>query len=279
MKVLVTGGNGFLGKVVCARLKEGHKVINYDKQINRELETIVGSILNKNELQDAMDGIDVVVHLAGVGGYSKKDSSPNFDDYMNINVVGTACLLESAVVKKKVKRVIIASSICAFGTKPSALPCRETDTPNPGGPGSELYGLSKYLGEILCQGYTTMHGLSTVCLRFAVIKDLRNGTGLGGSAGTLWSYTDVRDAAEAVRLAVEASDLKHEVFFIHGPDSFCPPDENIINGELLRREMPEFVLQKAGKEFLNSHTPFFSIEKAKTILGYRPRYTWRKEQQ
>jgi nucleoside-diphosphate-sugar epimerase len=136
------------------------------------------------------------------------------------------------------------------------------------------YGVSKLCGEEIARSFTNKCGMETVALRPAWVIFPENIQGVqkaGGRAPTkfdVYSYTDVRDLATACRLAVETPGIKCEVLFIVGDDSTCSQPLS----EVLPRVMPEIgdmAKSLTGKKSATSN------EKAKKILGWQPRYSWR----
>ena len=110
MKILVTGGGGFVGRYIIRELlADGHRVVAYQRSLNPELESegvqvIPGSILSGDGLEKALTGCEVVIHVAakaGVWGPAR--------DYFSTNVEGTKVLLE-AMERSGVKKLVYCSS-------------------------------------------------------------------------------------------------------------------------------------------------------------------------
>jgi len=274
MKILITGGGGFLGRYVKQEvLTLGDiAVLEHPESPLEGKDVLKADIINLEELKEKIVNFDVVVHLAALFFTSKRDPTPTPEKLFEVNVKGTFNILEACVVNG-IKKVIFASSITAFGTAPEYLPVKEEDRPKPGGPGSSVYGMTKFLGEGLCQSYTARYEITTLCLRLAVVKDLTERKKWTTSVETLWSYLDVRDAAQAFRLACEKEGLSHEVFFISAEDTL----NSIPNRELIRKDMPWISEENITPGFLEQEfISFYSIKKAKKVLGYKPKYTWRR---
>ena len=168
MKVLVTGGSGYVGSVVCRRLAATHEVVNFDRRPAAEPvgRFIRGSILNSAHLIDAMRGVDAVVHLAAIPNLN---SDPT-DVVMEVNVMGTQRVVEAAALGDP-RRVVVASSDATFGfvfgggrIMPEYVPVDEQHPTRP----ADAYGLSKLIKEEICRRYTRDTGLETVCLRTLV---------------------------------------------------------------------------------------------------------------
>src|SRR5258708_38078029 len=127
MKVLVTGGAGFIGShLVRSLLAQGESVIvydNYDPQVHvkkvkpakaARLKTVVGDVRDRKKLAAELKKVDAVVHLAAAVGVGQ--SQYQIRHYVDVNLNGTATLLDIlANDKHKVGRVVVASSMSAYG--------------------------------------------------------------------------------------------------------------------------------------------------------------------
>ena len=135
MKVLVTGGCGFIGSHLVDRLiKEGHRVKVYDilepqvhlgkkpSYLNKEAEYIFDDIRNKEKLKEALKDIDIVFHQAAQVGVGQ--SMYEIEKYVSHNSLGTAILLDLIVnTKNNIKKIIVASSMSIYGE--GAYECKE----------------------------------------------------------------------------------------------------------------------------------------------------------
>ena len=134
MKILVTGGCGFIGSHLVDRLvKEGHRVRVYDllepqvhlgkkpSYLNKGAEYIFADIRDENSLRKALRGVDIVFHQASQVGIGQ--SMYKIKKYISHNSLGTAILLELIVnSRNKVKKIIMASSMSIYGE--GAYKCR-----------------------------------------------------------------------------------------------------------------------------------------------------------
>ncbi len=171
--VCVTGGTGFIGgHIVDTLVAAGARVSVIDDLSNSTLDRIsdhielqpdsvrfvYGSILDDRALHDAIDGSQIVIHLAAMGSVprSMKEPARTFE----VNAAGTLRVLESAR-RHHVRRVVIAASSSAYGN-PKTLPCVETMPTSPASP----YAASKIACEQLAIAWSQAYGLEAACLRY-----------------------------------------------------------------------------------------------------------------
>lgn len=175
MKVLVTGGAGFIGSHLCARLiREGHEVYCLDnlstgrrrnvKHLSAQtmkFHFIQGDVRNPRDVAYAMKGADTVVHLAaGVGVMLYVENSLNI---IETNVLGTHNIFERALINEC--KVLLASTSEVYG-KSQDLPFKEGGDRVIGSAQRWSYSLSKQLDECLALGYFIEHDLSVTIMRF-----------------------------------------------------------------------------------------------------------------
>ncbi len=167
MRVLVTGGAGFIGaNLVRLLVAEGQVVTVLDNLSSGRseyigalgLELVNADILNSEAVDRALVGHDAVVHLAAQTGVPSSLADPRTD--CQVNVIGTLNVLEAAR-RTNVQRVVFASSNAPLGRQHP--PATEDKAPLPVSP----YGASKLAGEAYCLAYHGSWGLQTVSLRFA----------------------------------------------------------------------------------------------------------------
>lgn len=166
---LVTGGAGFIGShLVEALVARGRKVRVLDNfstgrwenlsAVQDRIEVIEGDIRDPLAVRQAMDGVDVVAHLAAIVSVERSIQDPR--ETMDVNVGGTLNLLEEAR-RAGVSRFLFASSAAVYGDH-SELPLCEDLPLCPLSP----YAASKVAGEALGRAYWVSYGLPTAILRF-----------------------------------------------------------------------------------------------------------------
>ncbi|HET9721278.1 MAG TPA: NAD-dependent epimerase/dehydratase family protein [Solirubrobacteraceae bacterium] len=170
MRVLVTGGSGFIGSHVVDRLRaRGHEPVIYDLRPSPwhpasgpdAVETVLGSITDREALERALVTCDAVAHLAAVADVNDVHAEP--EDAERINARGTVAVLE-ACRRADVKRVIYASTIWVYSDTESDEVDEETLLPPP----SHLYTSTKLAGELYCKSYLELYGIDYTILRFGI---------------------------------------------------------------------------------------------------------------
>ena len=168
MKALVTGGAGFIGSnIVGLLLEEGHSVVvlddlstGYRRNLDPfpQVEFIEADVRGAEAVAQAMDGADVVFHLAASVGNVRSIENPIQDS--EVNVIGTLRVLEAAR-RAGVRKIVFSSSAGIFGEL-KVLPIREDHPVEPDSP----YGASKLAAEKLCLAYARLYDMEAVCLRY-----------------------------------------------------------------------------------------------------------------
>lgn len=165
MRVLVTGGSGFVGSHVVDRLRaRGIDVRVYDLRRPRyrdDIEFQQGSILDLETLRMAMNGVDAVYHLAAVADVKDVYEDPAYGE--SINVRGTINILE-AMRRSGLKRLIYGSTTWAYGASQGEL----VDEDTPLGTPEHLYTATKIASEYYCHCYATLYGLEPTILRYGI---------------------------------------------------------------------------------------------------------------
>ncbi|MFH0947877.1 MAG: SDR family oxidoreductase [Elusimicrobiota bacterium] len=165
-KVLVTGANGFIGRNLCATLKEkgyivrgavrnnAHDVTGADDYIQ------VGDINESTDWTNALKNIDFVIHLAGRAHVMDEQESDPASVYHRVNVLGTECLA-IACARAGVHKFIYISSIGVNGEFTDRKPFTENNIPNPVG----AYAVSKWEAEQTLRKAAKNTGMEVVILR------------------------------------------------------------------------------------------------------------------
>ncbi len=290
MRVLVTGGAGFIGShLVRALISKGFKVRVVDDLSRgslRSLDPFLDSIeFVRGDVRDGylvsglVRGVDVVVHLAALVDALESMGNPGL--YNEVNVGGT---LNVCMASRNVKVLVYASSAAVYG-EPLELPVREDHPLNPVNP----YGASKVAGEAYVKAYSNVYGYKPVILRIfnvygpgqtksyaGVIEEfkrrIRRGQPLAiyGDGLQTRDFIHVFDVVEAIVKAIEVEEARGVY--------------NIGSGRAITiRELAELMASIAGRRDLEIHyaeprsgdirRSQADISKAVRELRFKPRIT------
>jgi len=166
MKILVTGGAGFIGSHIVEHFQGQANIRVLDNLRSGYLqnlqglkhEFIEGSITDRNCVRMAMEGVDYVFHLAAMISVPESMEQPT--ECVEMNTLGTLVVLEEAA-RAKVKKLCLSSSAAIYGNNPE-VPKREAMIPEPQSP----YAITKLDGEYYCDMLHREGRLKTACLRY-----------------------------------------------------------------------------------------------------------------
>jgi len=293
MVVLITGATGRIGKhLVEALINQGEKVralIREGMIENEQVEIFYGDLLNKEALKKAVEGVDVIYHLAAIVDYTAPKEL-----MFNVNVMGTRNLLEVT----KIRKFIYLSSTAVMGKKLKELPATEKTPCKP----SNFYGETKFEAEKLVKE------ASGIIIRSAdvlgpgfmegydyVISHIEDGTmKVPGDGKNFIQWIHINDLVQALLLAKE-NGKPGEVYIVAGKevktlnDCFAllakylevePPKKHV--SKFLATTMTNYRIFKskikrekpiAMKEYIEKMTAnrSFDISKARNELGFEPK--------
>lgn len=226
MKILVTGGNGFVaGYVAKELLDSGHSIVLSDVAFPSPpgdgVERIVADLTCEEQICELVKGTspDACIHLGGIASVviGNKDPATLF----SVNVTGTAILLEAVRKYRPDSRFLFVSTAHVYGHIPDDTPVPESAPLNP----SNLYSISKASADMLALSYAHQHGMHVMTTRpnnhvgpgqspdfvlgtfSAQIKAIARGEAPPvmhtGNLESTRDFTDVRDIARAYRLLIE----------------------------------------------------------------------------
>ena len=297
MKILVTGGAGFIGSHLIKKLLEENFtavcVDNFNNYYNPEIkEENVSRFINNSNFKlyredirnfEALDKIfekerfDKVVHLAAMAGVRNSIRYPAL--YSEVNIQGTINLLELAG-KYKIKNFIFASSSSVYGGN-TKIPFSESDQVNhPISP----YAATKKAGELICHTYHHLYHLNIICLRFFTVygpsgrpdmapykftRKILAGEEISmfGDGSSQRNYTYIDDITEGIYSALN-KDFGYEIINLGGSQlislkNFISLIENISG----RKAKIKQVGEQSGDMPITSA----DISKAKRLLDYCPK--------
>jgi nucleoside-diphosphate-sugar epimerase len=226
-----------------------------------------------SQVAAAASGAQAVIHLGAIPGPNRHAGEVVFSN----NTGATFAVLQAAQVAG-VRRAVIASSISVLGPSFSPTPTTPLYAPvDEDHPllGADAYALSKEVDERTAAMFHRRTGMAIAALRFSFVArpdEVRESAARvrqnpAGSSRTLWSYVDIRDAAAAARLSLEAAGLRFEVFNVTASDTLS----DIPTEELLREFAPSVQIRQS----IPGNGSAYSIEKATRMLGYVPAHSRR----
>jgi nucleoside-diphosphate-sugar epimerase len=278
MRLVVTGGNGKLGREVVRGLTEaGHDVFVLDAvgtradNFTRIDLTNYGSVVDAfSSVNDRYTGLDAVVHLAAIPAGGLETDSATFFNNMNstFNVF-------QAARRAGIKRIVYASSETLLGIPfeidPPYLPVDEEYPSRP----ESMYSVVKHLEEELATKLVRWDPeLSITGLRFSNVLDASDyenqplwDADPGLRRWNLWGYIDTRDGALAVLRALENAGPGFDTFVIANADTVVSRP----SAELAAEYFPDVPV----KQPLEGTETLLSIAKARRILKFDPQHSWR----
>ena len=290
MRILFTGGSGKAGKhSVAYLLEQGHSVLNLD-QVNLDhpkvltrfaditdagqVFDVMGSYANYDELAQGagVPKFDAVVHFAAVPRLLMTSDNECY----RVNTLGTYNVIDAAI-KMGVRKVIFASSETTYGicfadgeVKPDYLPIDEEHPTIP----EDSYAMSKVINEATAQSFQRRTGIDIYGLRinnviepheyveifpaFMKDPDLRR--------RNIFSYIDARDLGQMVQKCLQTDGLGYQVFNVSN-------DDHSVG--LTSEELIKTYYQHVPLKTNDIPKSFYSNEKAKRFLGFKPEYSWR----
>lgn len=291
MRVLITGGAGFIGSNLAdAFLADRHQVrilddlsTGFADNVPDEAELIEGSVADADVVAKAVTGVELVIHLAAHRAVLRSVQDPLTTDTANTH--GTLTVLKSGL-DAGVRRVVYASSSSVYGLDPP-MPTPETAPPRPLSP----YGVTKLAGEHYCRVFAELYGMETVSFRYfnvfgprqrpdsayaAVIplfiealrqgeQPMIHGDGLQSRAFT---FIDDVVTANLMAAAAPAHACAGQVYNIAGEESYSLLDLLEVLGRILDvTPTPRHVDPRPG-DIRNSRA---DVKSARTTLGFEPR--------
>ncbi|HNT61013.1 MAG TPA: NAD-dependent epimerase/dehydratase family protein, partial [Candidatus Bilamarchaeaceae archaeon] len=294
MKILVTGGAGFIGSHIAEELvKQKHEVrildnlssgnISNIRHFQKKVELIEGNISDKATVDNAVKGCDYVFHEAAF--VSVEESIKNPVKTWDINIRGTLLVL-GAAHRSGAKRIILASSAAVYGDT-LALPKREDGSLAPKSP----YGESKHINEMNAEKYYKDFKLETVCLRYFNVFGPRQNPDspysgviskfasaalrkerptIYGDGEQTRDFVYVKDVVNANMLAMKGKKAAGQIFNVGtGTETSINDLWKKIAKIAKCKELPVHAPPRAG----DIRRSFASIVKAENMLGYKPQYS------
>jgi len=219
LKVLITGGTSPLGLAVVEELKDEHQVYLLDAEpTETDFESIQCDILNMEETQQAVKGMEAIIHLAELPHGAEVDDETWEQQELDFTTRGTYYLMRAAA-SEGVERFIYKSSLSIFDSCPEEWIITETWLPRPK---AETTSMAGYLGELICREFAREHNIIVTCLRLGEV--VREEEVCGSPFDPMW--VDIRDAAHAFSMALKVGNERSRFNIFHiqadNPDARFP---------------------------------------------------------
>ena len=293
LRVLVTGGAGFIGSHMVDRLvNDGCDVSVIDNLSTGKLDNIQrhlsadkvdfvkGDIRDASLVTKSVTSADVVIHFAAVTSVPFSVANPDLT--FDVNLLGTLNLMR-ACVEANVDKFVFVSSCAVFGD-PEFLPVNEEYPTDPISP----YAESKLLAERYCLGFHHRRLLRGVVLRFFNVYGPRQGMNdysgvitrfiervkqkqplvIYGDGSQTRDFVNVNDVVEAVLASIESDNAEGEVFNI---GSGTPSSINELAKTILELARLDLEIRHEKPRTGDIKDSYADISKAKEFLGYEPR--------
>jgi nucleoside-diphosphate-sugar epimerase len=293
MRVFFTGGSGKAGRYAIAHLvDQGHRVVNADlvplghpgvSDLHVDL-TDAGQVFNAlsayadfDELEpgSGVPAYDAVVHFAAIPRILLRPDNETF----RINVLSTYNVIDAAT-KLGIGKVIFASSETAYGicfadgeVKPEYVPIDEDHPTVP----HDSYGMSKVVNEVTARSFQARTGIDIYGLRINNVIEPHEYREKfpafvdepGLRRRNIFAYIDARDLGHMVDRCLRTDGLGYEVFNVANDDSSVA----ITSDEVCAR----FYAGVARRRDMGPHETFYANDKAKRLVGFAPRHSWRDD--
>lgn len=280
-RVVVTGGAGGLGRVVVERLAARHAVTVLDIVESPALPSgvryVKGNITDYDCVRGVLAGHDTVVHLAAIPNPRTAPAPFTF----NTNVQGAWVVMQAAE-DAGVRRVAVASSDSVFGLSynppdwpPRYLPVDEEHPCRP----TEFYSLSKWVTETIAQSYAARGKLEVLVIRpvhilFPAVYPEIATRGADPQNYHFWAYVAPEDAAQAFERTTAIAYPGYNVFAIAAAEGLNTRPTLEMARERWGANMPP--VKRPEVYAANPLASIVGIGKARKMLGYEPKVTWRE---
>jgi UDP-glucose 4-epimerase len=295
VKILVTGGAGFIGKyLVKSLLKNGHIVTIFDNfsnskkdsiiyLVNNGIKVIEGDIRSFQNIQNATKNIDIVIHLAAKISVSESIKDPS--ETFQVNVDGTKNVLNACEINN-VKKLIVASSAAVYGEGIFDVKLTEDSKTNPISP----YGESKMMMEKEIRKFELNHSIDCVILRFFNIYGIGQTSEYAGVITKFVERITHGKSLEVFGDGLQTRDfivIDDVIHAIHNTITNAKSGTyNIASGKTTTiKEIAEFMVSISGKKLEIQHMDAqkgdirnsqADISLAKKEIGFSPKFKLEK---
>ncbi|MCA9193433.1 MAG: NAD(P)-dependent oxidoreductase [Planctomycetales bacterium] len=292
MRIAFTGGSGKAGRHVVKHLAEqGHRVLNLDLVPSKIVGVfdLVTDLMDAGQVFSALSGIACLDELDRSGGIANFDAVVHFaaipriqikpdTECFRINTTTTYNVLEVAT-KLKIPKILLASSETTYGVcfaheevKPTYFPVDEEHPTLP----HDAYAMSKVCNELCGQSFHARTGADIYAMRINNVVEPHEYVELvprwksdpACRRRNIFAYIDTRDLSDFVDRALAVDGLGYQVFNVANSDSAVELSSHEIIATYYK-DVPQ-------KQELGESETFYSIDKARKLLGFSPASRWRQ---
>jgi UDP-glucose 4-epimerase len=289
MKILVTGGSGFIGShLVDTLLEQKHEVLIYDKEApryNQKCGSVIADTGNLEQLLSESKGFDCIYHLAAEANVNIFFENPL---YSNINTSHNTLNVLECARRNGIKRVLLASTEWVYGS----IEGEDEDFITEENPYSQnpdhLYTSSKIAAELFCKNYKTLYNVNYTIIRYGIPfgERAREATvtpifinkilkseeiTIHGSGSQTRQFIYVKDLARG-NAACLKPEAENGIFNINGREKISVLDiVKTLEAIIGKKAVVKFTEDRKG----NYKGRFISSEKAEKLLGWKPEYSYK----
>lgn len=286
MKVLVTGGSGFIGSHLVKKLidkKYEVRVLDLSTPRNSKVEFLKGNVTNLGDVRKAVKDCEYVFHMASLMSVENTEKNPI--ETLNTNIDGTRNVLECCL-NENVKKILFTSSSEVYGES-RKFPTPETGSYQP----KSCYGISKVTSEEYVKSYGRLYGLNFIILRYFNVYGPGQSTNfvipkfvdlalrgepiaIHGSGDQTRAFCFIDDIINGTFIAFFKKEVKNEIFNIgngNEPIKIKLLAKNIIKlakSNSYLKYLPFSQTDRSAKREIFKRIP--DISKARKMLGYEP---------
>lgn len=281
MRILLTG-YGKLGKALGTQLSGTHEVVLLKRTpVDTDFRQINADIAVYEDVYDAMDGIDAVIHTAAQ--QDPRMDPTQYNDFFDTNIRGTHNILQAALTRN-IKKVVISSSIVVCGNlvrimmgmvPEKAMRIDENVDLKP----QTIYDFNKVVNEQTAEFYARVHGMNVICLRYGGFFGEHEGPDYVRMLLSWFVHTE--DVAQAARLAAESEIEGYRVYVVVSKIRFTDADsEELVSDpdNVVSRHYPEeYEIAKTKGMSFSPILMWWDSGNAQRELGFEPKHNFEDE--